>query len=64
MPDLVTDSVIITGGINTKQVVSRYGMDGFIEDLPQLVVGRYDHGCGSYLRLDGTQVSIGCVVCS
>ena len=35
---------------------------GWVEDLPQLIEGRYNHGCGSYLRVSGTQVSIDSVV--
>ena len=61
MADLTNPTVIITGGKNTKQTVSRYNIQGWVEDLPSLVVGRYDHGCASYLRdADGTQV--GCWV--
>merc|ERR1711892_1174467 len=62
MADLTSPTLIITGGCSdiicdTKQSVSRYGTLGFVEDLPSLVVGRYMHGCGSYLRdSDGTQV--------
>jgi len=56
MPDLLSSSVIITGGINTKSTVTRYNMLGFVEDLPQLLEGRSSHGCSSYLREDGTQV--------
>ena len=40
------------------QVVSRYDRMGWVKDMPQLIEGRYDHGCGAYLREDGTQVSI------
>ena len=61
IPDLITDSVVLTGGVYTKQVVSRYDRLGWVEDLPQMIEGRYNHGCGSYLRVDGTQVSIDCV---
>jgi len=57
MADLTSPTVIITGGRDTMDTVSRYGTLGFIEDLPSLVVGRFGHGCGSYLRdSDGTQV--------
>ena len=38
------------------QTVSRYGTQGFLEDLPSLNVGRYYHGCGAYLKDDGAQV--------
>ena len=58
IPDIITDSVFITGGTYTLQKVSRYDMMGWVEDLPQLTEGRNSHGCGSYLREDGTQVSI------
>jgi len=56
MPDLTSDSVFVTGGYETKQTVSRYDINGFVEDLPSLVVRRAYHSCGSYLRGDGTQV--------
>jgi hypothetical protein len=65
MPDLTSDSVIITGGRDTMSTVARYDVLGWVEDLPSLVVGRYDHCCGSFLRGDGAQVSGLCsVVCS
>ena len=50
----------MTGGGYTEaglNMVARYGIDGFMEDLPSLVVGRQEHGCGSYLSEDGNQVS-------
>ena len=60
IPDLVaTDTVVITGGWYNRQVVVRYDKLGHARDLPQLIVKRYWHGCGAYLRLDGTQVSVG-----
>ena len=54
--------MIITGGIdegfsaeNLKKV-RRYDIEGFVEDLPPLYIGRAAHGCGSYLRhTDGSQ---------
>ena len=58
IPDIITDSVFITGGVYSLQMVSRYDLLGWVEDLPQLIEGRNNHGCGSYLRVDGTQVSI------
>ena len=42
--------------------VSSYDLLGFVEDLPSLLVGRYGHGCGSYMRGDGTQVRGLCIV--
>ena len=59
MADLTSPTLIITGGQYTMETISRYGTLGFIEDLPSLLVGRYGHGCGSYLReADGTQVRV------
>ena len=55
--DLVSETVVVTGGVETRKTVTRYGMVGFVEDLPSLEEGRYGHGCGAYLRYDGlTQV--------
>ena len=36
----------------------RYGLEGWIADLPQLHVGRFSHGCGGYVS-DGDLVSTG-----
>ena len=30
--------------------VTRYNMKGFVEDLPDLVTGRFRHGCAGYWR--------------
>merc|ERR1719477_339578 len=49
-------TLIITGGVNTPNTVSRYGSSGHIEDLPLLNQGRYAHGCGSYSDNTGDQV--------
>jgi len=54
--DETTNTVIITGGTNTKRTVSRYGSAGHIEDLPSLNQGRYHHGCGAYTDDSGEQV--------
>ena len=61
IPDLESDSVFFTGGVNTKQVVSRYDILGFVNDLPEMIEGRSSHGCASYRRQDGTQVRTDCV---
>jgi len=66
--DVGSHSVIITGGFittdgdgsmdsfhNTDRV-TRYDEDGFVENLPSLLFGRYRHGCGSFIRDDGHQV--------
>ena len=33
-----------------------YDLAGFVRDLPDMGVGRTSHGCGSYIRDDGSQV--------
>ena len=38
--------------------VSRYTTDGWIEDLPELNVGRRGHGCGYFYNDDMQRVSI------
>ena len=52
-----SNSIIITGGDNALNQVTRYDEEGFVEDLPSLLVGRTDHGCGSFIRSDGNMVS-------
>ena len=49
-------SLVITGGRYTERKVSRYYITGWVEDLPELNVGRYVHGCSSYYK-DGAQAS-------
>ena len=54
------DSVIMTGGYNYSSGgndsltrVSRYTREqGWVEDLPELLIGREDHGCASYTKDD------------
>ena len=53
----LTDAVIITGGRETLNIVSRYSKDGWVEDLPSLKVGRRSHGCSQYLS-GGDQVRL------
>merc|ERR1711971_1040605 len=42
------DSVIVTGGVDTKNTVSVYNVEGWQEDLPPLNNGRSRHACSSY----------------
>ena len=57
MSDLYSENVIITGGFYSMHAVTKYGMLGYVGDLPSLQVGRYGHGCGSYVReRDSAQV--------
>ena len=49
-------SVVVTGGQNTRNTVSRYNRSGWVEDLANITVGRYYHGCAGYMK-DGELVS-------
>ena len=50
--------MVITGGYYTRSTVSIYSVDGWVEDLPDLLRGRYDHGCGHYVNNDDKMVAI------
>ena len=64
IPD--ADSVVLTGGgmgpeFSIDEVynkVVRYNKDGWVEDLPQLIVGRSNHACGSYVNRDNVKVRV------
>ena len=72
IPDPSSATVIVTGGAFTLDTVnryctvlyctvlyctvSRYGLEGWVEDLSPLNVGRSRHGCGGYVS-DGDMVS-------
>ena len=43
-------SVVVTGGYDTRNTVSRYDRSGWVEDLANMTVGRYLHGCAGYLK--------------
>ena len=47
--DQDSGTVIVTGGTYTRNIVSRYSISGWEEDLHPLNVGRNLHGCGSYI---------------
>ena len=47
VPD--TDTVIIIGGWHTLTTVSRYSVQGWKEDLPNLITGRHGCACTSYI---------------
>merc|ERR1712029_1215594 len=46
----------MTGGSLYLTTVSRYSQTGWMEDLPSLNTGRYDHGCGTYLDSNNQQI--------
>lgn len=53
------DSTILTGGYKNAtenmKVVARYNLQGHVENLPEMNLGRRGHGCGSY-QSGGTMV--------
>ena len=49
IPDPDTDTVVITGGWWTQTTVSRYSVQGWVEDLPALSTGRRNHACTSFM---------------
>ena len=52
------ETVVITGGDYTMSTASIYSVDGWVEDLPDLLTGRWDHGCGHYINNDDKMVAI------
>ena len=57
--DPITDTLVVTGGWNTLDTVTRYSQQGWLEDLPPLITGRYSHACSSFVssgRLVSTQI--------
>ena len=54
------DVLILTGGTHTRSKVSVYNMGndspGYLSDLPDLQVGRADHGCGHYINGESRKV--------
>ena len=52
-------SVILTGGASPSGAVDRvsqYKETGWVRDLPDLLQGRYHHGCSYYDNNEGSQV--------
>jgi len=45
-----------TGGRRGRTTVSQYNQAGWVRDLPDLLQGRYRHGCSYYDNDDGSQV--------
>ena len=50
-------TVVITGGYYTMRKVTEYNEDGNSKELPQLITGRWNHGCSSYVDKDDKIVS-------
>ena len=50
------DSVVVTGGWYSVNTVSRYNINGWTENLPNLLGPRVYHACGHYLNSDNQKV--------
>ena len=50
------EEVIVTGGSETLALVTVYNEQGFVTELPNLNVGRSEHGCGHFVNTGGSQV--------
>ena len=50
--------MILTGGVDSLNRVSEYSETGFTRDLPQLLQGRWYHGCSYFENEEGTKVDI------
>lgn len=50
------DTFLLTGGLHGKSGVTRYDINGWIEDLERLNDERWYHGCTQYTANDGQKV--------
>ena len=54
-----SNSVVITGGYDDNTIafrVSRYNIEGWMEDLPRLTTRRWNHACALYTTDTGAKV--------
>merc|ERR1712126_300791 len=52
------DTFLMTGGKYSLNTVSRYTVDGWLENLGDLNIGRTSHACGQYTDTLGRQINI------
>ena len=50
------DTVVLTGGLNTKYKVTVYNTEGWVGDWAKLQRGRYNHACGHFINTDNQVV--------
>ena len=50
------ENVTIFGGYDSKNTVSVYNSNGWVEDLANLSTGRYHHACGYFTDSSGQMV--------
>ena len=54
----MSEEVIVTGGSETLALVTVYNEQGFVTELPNLNIGRSEHGCGHFVNSGGSQVRV------
>ena len=52
------DTFLMTGGQYSLNTVSRYTVDGWLENLGDLNIGRIFHACGQYTDTLGRKVRL------
>ena len=50
------ETFVLTGGVGSESTVSRYNINGWVEDLDDLITGRRYHGCTQYSNTLGDRV--------
>ena len=50
--DFKNEFLFITGHSENSNQVTKYGPEGDLEDLPQLLTGRTNHACAGYYQED------------
>ena len=53
------DEVVLTGGSETRSLVTRYNAEGEATSLPSHITGREHHPCGTFTTADLETVSLG-----
>ena len=51
------NTFLLTGGYKSG-TVSRYNINGWVEDLDDLITARYGHGCSQFTNRDGYKVGL------
>ena len=54
----IGDLYVVIGGTGGLRKVGLYRGDGFVRNLPDLVMGRYDHACAGFQDINGDMVSM------
>ena len=57
------DLFVVIGGWNPEKKramrkVTLYNDDGFVRNLPDLIMGRYDHACAGFQDINGDMVGV------